>query len=210
MCVSLWVNCRVDCRATIARSAIVARNLYYQKVVDKSNKVNTSIKYKLCRADFRKVLHIINRTQIVISRIFMPTWSTVCTIITLLHCMILSSILVGRTKIDRYLRASLGQILAYSATVDGAIHRCQHINARVQLFCSVWFCRETSANMHLSANARQIEEQELSSCWDRRPFGHNRHGPKIGGYCALFCGGAESPSNTMWPGPKPTCIQVAS
>jgi len=26
LCVSLWVNCRVDCRATIAPSAIVARN----------------------------------------------------------------------------------------------------------------------------------------------------------------------------------------
>jgi len=22
-------------------------------------------------------------------------------------------------------------------------------------------------------------KQELSSCWDGRPFGHNRHGPKI-------------------------------
>ena len=32
-----------------------------------------------------------------------------------------------------------------------------------------------------------------------QPFGHNRHGPKIGG-CA------ESPSNTVWPGPRPTCM----
>jgi len=23
-------------------------------------------------------------------------------------------------------------------------------------------------------------KQELSSCWDGRPFGHNRHGPKSG------------------------------
>jgi len=29
--------------------------------------------------------------------------------------------------------------------------------------------------------------QELSSCWDRRPFGHNKHGPKNwGGLCPLF------------------------
>ena len=35
-----------------------------------------------------------------------------------------------------------------------------------------------------------------------QPFGHNRHGPKIGG-CAPF-GGAGSPSSTMWPGPRPT------
>ena len=42
----------------------------------------------------------------------------------------------------------------------------------------------------------------LSSSWDGRPFGHNRHGPKIGG-CAPF-GGAGSPCNTMWLGPRPT------
>ena len=94
-----------------------------------------------------------------------------------------------------------------------------------------------------------INQQVLSSSWDRRPFGHSRHGPKIGG-CApfsggsipkqhnvayfrkkwhldpsnrlattdmgwklgvsLFCGGerlAESPSSTMWPGPRPISIQ---
>jgi len=28
--------------------------------------------------------------------------------------------------------------------------------------------------------------QELSSCWDGRPFGHNRHGPKVRRGC---CGG---------------------
>ena len=33
-----------------------------------------------------------------------------------------------------------------------------------------------------------------------QPFGHNRHGPKIGG-CALFGRGAGSPSNTVKPGP---------
>jgi len=32
--------------------------------------------------------------------------------------------------------------------------------------------------------------------------GHNRHRPKSGGCCAPFRGGAGSPSNTMWPGPK--------
>jgi len=27
-------------------------------------------------------------------------------------------------------------------------------------------------------------KQELSSCWDGRPFSHNRHGPKVGrGWC---------------------------
>ena len=33
--------------------------------------------------------------------------------------------------------------------------------------------------------------------------GHNRHGPKRGrGCCAVFAGGAGSPSNTMWLGPR--------
>ena len=45
----------------------------------------------------------------------------------------------------------------------------------------------------------------LSSSWDGRPFGHNRHGPKIGGLFPLGRGGG-SPSNTMWPGPRPTSL----
>jgi len=36
-------------------------------------------------------------------------------------------------------------------------------------------------------------------------FGHNGYGPKIGG-AVLLLGGARSPSKTMWPGPRPTCI----
>ena len=36
-------------------------------------------------------------------------------------------------------------------------------------------------------------KQQLSSCWDGPPFGRNRHGPKIGGYCAPFCGGSWVP-----------------
>ena len=38
-----------------------------------------------------------------------------------------------------------------------------------------------------------------------QPFGRNRHGPKIGGLCPIAGGGAGSPSNTMWPEPRPTC-----
>jgi len=44
--------------------------------------------------------------------------------------------------------------------------------------------------------------QELSSCCDGQLFNHNRHGPKSGG--CPFNGGADSPSNTMAPGPRPT------
>ena len=36
------------------------------------------------------------------------------------------------------------------------------------------------------------------------PFGRNRYGQKIGGAVPLGGRGAGSPSNTMWPGPRPT------
>jgi len=40
-----------------------------------------------------------------------------------------------------------------------------------------------------------------------QPFGHNRHGPKLGwDECAFFLGRASSPSNTKSPGPRPTAI----
>jgi len=42
--------------------------------------------------------------------------------------------------------------------------------------------------------------------WSIEPFGHNRYWPKIGG-CAPFGGGGPgSPSNTVWSGPRPTCV----
>ena len=47
----------------------------------------------------------------------------------------------------------------------------------------------------------------LSSCWDGRPFDHNRHGPKGGGCCTAFHGGAGSPSsNTVLHGLRPTSV----
>ena len=50
--------------------------------------------------------------------------------------------------------------------------------------------------------------QVLSSSWDGRSFGHNKHGPKIGGRTGGLCpfGGAGSPYNTMWPGLRPTFV----
>ena len=36
--------------------------------------------------------------------------------------------------------------------------------------------------------------------------GHNRHGPKRAGLLCPFRGGAGSPSNTMWPGPRSTSV----
>jgi len=41
--------------------------------------------------------------------------------------------------------------------------------------------------------------------WFIQPFGHNRYGPKIRDY-PLWGGAAGSPSNTIWPGSRPTCM----
>jgi len=48
--------------------------------------------------------------------------------------------------------------------------------------------------------------QVLSSSCDGRPFGYNRHRPKRGDCCAPFGGGTGFPSNTIWPGPRPTPV----
>ena len=39
-----------------------------------------------------------------------------------------------------------------------------------------------------------------------QPFGRNRYGPKIGGLRPFQGEGAGSPSNTLWPGLRPTCM----
>jgi len=51
--------------------------------------------------------------------------------------------------------------------------------------------------------ARANKSSAVAEMGDR---GHNRHGPKRGGCYAPFAGRAGSPSNTMWPGPRPTSI----
>jgi len=44
--------------------------------------------------------------------------------------------------------------------------------------------------------------------WSSQPFGRNSHWPKSGrGLLCPFGGGAESPYNTMSPGPRPASIQ---
>jgi len=48
--------------------------------------------------------------------------------------------------------------------------------------------------------------QLLSSSSDEQPFGHNRHGTKIGGVCPIGGGVGWSPSNIMWPRPRPTSL----
>jgi len=51
---------------------------------------------------------------------------------------------------------------------------------------------------------RGLPSYQVAS-WSIQPFGHNRYGPKIGD-CAPFGRGAGSPSNTMWWGPRSTCV----
>jgi len=43
--------------------------------------------------------------------------------------------------------------------------------------------------------------------WSIQPFGHNRYGQKMGAPPPFGRGGAGSPSNIMWPGPRPTRMQ---
>ena len=50
--------------------------------------------------------------------------------------------------------------------------------------------------MERCISQRRTVLQELSSSWDGRPFGHNRHGPKIGGV-SLFLGGGAGPHLTQ-------------
>jgi len=53
----------------------------------------------------------------------------------------------------------------------------------------------------------KISIQELSSSWDVRLWPQKTWAEKKVGAAVPFCGGAASPSNTMWPGPRSTFIQ---
>jgi len=68
---------------------------------------------------------------------------------------------------------------------------------------SVALLGELGPHLNRSRLGRGLPLYQVTYC-SIQPFGHNRHGPKIGG-CAPF-GGAGSPSNTMLPGPRSTSI----
>ena len=53
------------------------------------------------------------------------------------------------------------------------------------------FCHETRPR------PCKAETETFSRPSTFQPFGHNRHGPKIGGGCAFFFGGAGSPPNNV-------------
>jgi len=53
---------------------------------------------------------------------------------------------------------------------------------------------------------RGLPSHQLAS-WSIQPFGHNRHGPEIGGSAPFRRGRAGSPSNTMSLGPRPNSVR---
>jgi len=64
---------------------------------------------------------------------------------------------------------------------------------------------ERGSYLTQSRLARGLPPYQVAS-WSIQPFGCNRYGPKIGGAPPPLGRGAGSPSNTMWPGPRPTCL----
>jgi len=73
--------------------------------------------------------------------------------------------------------------------------------------CCVPFRGELSSHLTQCVLDRCLPPYQVAS-WSIQPFGHNRHGPKIAVCAGLFFwgGGVGFPSNTMWPGPRPTSI----
>ena len=65
----------------------------------------------------------------------------------------------------------------------------------------------TFTNQKKCTTTQNKHKQLLSSSGDGRPFGHNRHGPQIGG-CAPYGGEAGFPCNTMWPTFVPSGILI--
>ena len=63
------------------------------------------------------------------------------------------------------------------------------IRTRYNFFCITFhgLCRSIPfSGCSTSSSNRFQSQQVLSSSWDGRPFGHNRHGPKIGGLCPFW------------------------
>jgi len=91
--------------------------------------------------------------------------------------------------------------------------------------CCAPFAGELDPHLTQCGMCRDLLPYQMASS-SIQPFGHNRHEPKTGelcpfssglrpghsrywpkiGGCALWGRGAGSPSNTMWPGPRPTCV----
>ena len=92
------------------------------------------------------------------------------------------------------------RLLLFSGTniSQGSVETC--------LRCGGIFYYCFAKNILLSLSLKEVW-QDLSSSWDGRPFGHNRHGPKRGGLLCHFTGGGGwAPSNTIWSAPRSTSV----
>ena len=80
---------------------------------------------------------------------------------------------------------------SHLATID--------MGQKVGLLCPFW--EEVGPHLTQCGLDRCLPLYQVAS-WSIQPFGHNRHGPKIGGGAAVpILGGAGSPTNAMWPWP---------
>jgi len=72
----------------------------------------------------------------------------------------------------------------------------------------VFWCRRSRQNRVIPAEAPDAAgvDYNSSAVAEIGDSGHNRHGPKRGELLCPFRGGAGSPSNTMWPGPRSTSV----
>jgi len=72
-------------------------------------------------------------------------------------------------------------------------HLVEEVSSKVSSLLSRWFQKYLEHRYLLSCILRikMLSWQELSSCWNGRPFGHNIHGPKSRAAVPLFFGGGE-------------------
>jgi len=114
---------------------------------------------------------------------------------------------------------------ANSGSVSGPTRNEFHYHIVYKSSCRCWDGRPSGHNRHAPKSRRccapfrggagsRLTQWGLSrglspdqvASWSIQLFGHNRRGSKIGGGAVSFLGGAESPSNTVWPGPRPTSV----
>jgi len=68
-----------------------------------------------------------------------------------------------------------------------------------------WGEKELGSHLTQCRLSRGLPSYQVSSS-SIEPFGDNRYRPKIGGTVPVWGGGPGSPSNTVWPGLRPTCM----
>ena len=108
-----------------------------------------------------------------------------------LHCVTWGPISPSQKRVQRYSPQFSAHVYCFQTIA--------HLS-----YC--WALVNHASSKKASQNDSDNDQQVVSSSRDRRPFGHNRHKPKIGGCVPLWELDPQSPSNTMWPGPRPTYV----